>query len=143
MKRELHLRFMHSILQRKRHDVGNFAYIFDEGASGPKEESCDAHLPTLVIAKKRGDGQCGVLIPNPRRPAREIEAGAGDADRRRRVAATPRLRRVRGDESPRPRRGHSAETTSPTRIVDRATRASGTSATFTTRGRRSSARSSS
>ena len=104
MKRELHLRFMHSILQRKWHDVGNFAYIFDEGASGPKEESCDAHLPTLVIAKKRGDGQCGVLIPNPRRPAREIEAGAGDADRRRRVAATPRLRHVRGEESRR-RRG--------------------------------------
>ena len=62
MKRELHLRFMSSVLRKKT--VGNTVYAFDEGASGPSK-ACDPHLPKLVIAKKGGDRQCGVLVPNP------------------------------------------------------------------------------
>ena len=66
MKRELHLRFLKSVLAglgSAKRDVGNTVYSFDEGASGPS--GCDDHLPALAIAKKRGDGQCGVLVPNP------------------------------------------------------------------------------
>ena len=58
MKRELHLRFMHSILKRHasaKQGLGNFVYAFLEGASGPT--ACDEHLPSLVIAKKKGDHQ--------------------------------------------------------------------------------------
>ncbi|KAH8063654.1 hypothetical protein JL722_2838 [Aureococcus anophagefferens] len=58
MKRELHLRFLKSVLAglgSAKRDVGNTVYSFDEGASGPS--SCDDHLPALAIAKKRGDGQ--------------------------------------------------------------------------------------
>ena len=64
MKRELHLRFMNSVLRKKADLIKNVVYTFDEGASGPSHE-CDPHLPKLVIAKKNGEKQCGVLVPNP------------------------------------------------------------------------------
>lgn len=66
MKRELHLRFLTSVLRNHpsaKKEIGNTVYAFDEGASGPSR--CDGSLPALAIAKKRGDGQCGVLVPNP------------------------------------------------------------------------------
>ena len=64
MKRELHLRFMNSVLRKKADLIKNTVYTFDEGASGPSHD-CDPHLPKLVIAKKNGERQCGVLVPNP------------------------------------------------------------------------------
>lgn len=79
MKRELHLRYMRSVLSVAqkvakhiklsaapiRGDHRAFiVYTLNEAASGPT--GCDPHLPTLAIAKKKGlDEQCGVLIPNP------------------------------------------------------------------------------
>ena len=64
MKRELHLRFMNSVLRKKSELIKNTVYTFDEGASGPSHD-CDPHLPKLVIAKKNGEKQCGILVPNP------------------------------------------------------------------------------
>ena len=83
MKRELHLRFMNSVLRKKSDLIKNVVYTFDEGASGPSHE-CDPHLPKLVIAKKSGEAVRGSgAEPVLRGPVPDLGSGTERARRAR------------------------------------------------------------
>jgi len=85
-KPQYHVQFIQSIVERiGKANFPNLVYIFDEGARGNEPQCCmrekkkvlpqehgqqrrsgpDRNLPFLAIAKSKGYGHPGLLVPNP------------------------------------------------------------------------------
>ena len=65
-KKQYHLEFLKSVIERSEGAFPNVAYLFEESAMGVSRASPDdPTMPLVVIAKMRGYAQSGLLLPNP------------------------------------------------------------------------------